>query len=103
MKVLDKSYDKRINADCLLLKISLKDYYEIAKLIINNNKLQRKRVRSSNNIYNLLKRDLMIGCSVPPLDNILFLKLLATFLFIPPASWKTEKSSASSTSAHLYP
>lgn len=67
MKVLDKSYDKRINADCLLLKISLKDYYEIAKLIINNNKLQRKRVRSSNNIYNLLKRDLMIGCSIPPL------------------------------------
>ena len=53
MKILDKSYDNKIKADCYLIKTSLEKYYEIAKLIIHNNKLQRKRVLRANNVYGL--------------------------------------------------
>lgn len=35
--------------------------------IIENNELQRKRVKTSKTIYSLLKSDLQKGCIMPPL------------------------------------
>ena len=40
---------------------------KFAKKIINNNELQRKRVKTSKTIYSLLKNDLQKGCIMPPL------------------------------------
>ena len=43
------------------------EYLKFAKKIINNNELQRKRVKTSKTIYSLLKNDLQKGCIMPPL------------------------------------
>lgn len=59
--------DKRINSENYLVEISLKEYYEISKSILENNVYQRRRVKSSSSVYSLLKDDLKIGCLMPPI------------------------------------
>lgn len=62
-----KLYDCRINAWNVVTMISIKQYMDLAKAIIANNDYQRKRVRSSASVYNLLKVDLQKGCIIPPI------------------------------------
>jgi len=59
--------DKRINAKNISFEISIGDYLDIAKTIIENNEFQRRRVKSSSTIYALLKEDIKIGCVIPPI------------------------------------
>ena len=74
MKFLNTLDDKKINAQNHLVEISLYEYAQIAKKIINNNQLQRRKVISSNRVYVLLKDDLKMGCVIPPLVLAFFPK-----------------------------
>ena len=58
--------DHRIRAANVMVEISMKEYLEIAKAILNQNEFQRKKVISSQ-ISALLREDITLGCSVPPL------------------------------------
>lgn len=58
--------DERIKAYNVLLEMTIGEYLDIAKCIISNNEFQRKKVKSSNSIYLLLKEDLQKGCIIPP-------------------------------------
>ncbi|MEK6983998.1 MAG: hypothetical protein AABX33_05470 [Nanoarchaeota archaeon] len=67
MKVISKFMDNRINARNYLIEIEIKEYLTLAKKILEKNEYQRKRVKSSNTIYSLLKEDLKKGCLIPPI------------------------------------
>jgi hypothetical protein len=66
MKSLSVIRDNRIKAANILVEISMKDYLNVANEILNENDFQRKRVINSQ-ISNLIREDVMIGCSVPAL------------------------------------
>lgn len=67
MKIMSKIYDQRINSWNLYVESSFGEYLKFARKIIENNELQRKRVKTSKTIYSLLKSDLRKGCIMPPL------------------------------------
>ena len=67
MKIMSKIYDQRINSWNLYVESTFGEYLRFAKKIIDNNELQRKRVKTSKTIYSLLKNDLQRGCIMPPL------------------------------------
>lgn len=72
MKLLTTNKDDKINADNHLFEISIREYASIAKEIIYNNDLQRKRVKTSNRTYVLLKDDIKHGCVIPPIVLAIF-------------------------------
>ena len=67
MKLINNLYDNRIQAYNLLFEISIEEYLSMSLSIIESNELQRKRVKSSSTIYSLLKKDLLVGCIIPPI------------------------------------
>lgn len=67
MLIMSKIFDQRINSWNLYVESTFGEYLKFAKKIINNNELQRKRVKTSKTIYSLLKNDLKKGCIMPPL------------------------------------
>lgn len=67
MRILDKVRDERINATNVLFTLTIEEYINLAKEIIDKNELQRRRVKSSGTVYSLLKKDLKIGCVIPPI------------------------------------
>jgi hypothetical protein len=67
MRILAKDFDNRINAHNILMEIPISEYLGIAKIISKNNSFQRKRLKSYSSIYNLLKEDLKVGCTIPPI------------------------------------
>ena len=64
---MDCIHDYRINADNYSLNMTISEYYELVKDCLNDNEYQRKRVRNSSSIYNLLKQDIIKGCVMPPI------------------------------------
>lgn len=67
MKVLSRIEDKRINSWNVFVEITIGDYLNFATKILENNDMQRKKVKSSKSVYSLLKTDLTRGCVIPPL------------------------------------
>lgn len=67
MLIMSKIFDQRINSWNLYVESTFGEYLKFAKKIINNNELQRKRLKTSKTIYLLLKNDLQKGCIMPPL------------------------------------
>ncbi|TWT00594.1 hypothetical protein [Planomicrobium sp. CPCC 101079] len=67
MQLKSRIIDSKIGAENILLEMTYEEYLEIAKDILMNNPLQRKRVKSSNTVYSLLKKDLLEGCIMPPI------------------------------------
>lgn len=67
IRVVSKIKDKRINAQNVLVEISVGEYVAIAREIILKNEFQRKRVKGSQTVYSLLKRDMRDGCTIPPI------------------------------------
>lgn len=67
MTYIDCIRDNRINADSYSLNMTIGEYYDLVKDCLNDNEYQRKRVRNSSSIYNLLKQDIIKGCVMPPL------------------------------------
>ena len=65
MKILSTFEDEKISAKNILIEMTLGEYADFAKDIINNNDLQRKRVKTSNKSYSLLKEDIKVGCVIP--------------------------------------
>ena len=63
MKSLSKIFDEFLQADNILIEMSIEEYLNIARKIINNNEYQRNRVRSSLSIYSLLRNDLKKLCT----------------------------------------
>ena len=62
-----KTTDGRLNSDNYLFEMTIDDYYELIKSRLKDNRYQRKRVRNSSSVYNLLKKDLCAGCLMPPI------------------------------------
>jgi hypothetical protein len=67
MKLINNTFDNRIKAHNLLFEITIEDYYQMSKSIIDQNEFQRRRVKSSSTVYSLLKKDLLEGCIIPPI------------------------------------
>lgn len=74
MKILTTTPDPKISAENHLLEISVGEYSTIAKDILSNNDLQRKRVKTANRSYSLLKEDIKVGCVIPSLVLAIFPK-----------------------------
>lgn len=60
-------HDNRINADNYSDVMTLGEYYDLIKDCLIDNEYQRRRVRNSGSIYNLLKQDIIKGCIMPPI------------------------------------
>lgn len=58
--------DQRIEASNVLVELNLKEYLSVAPYIIDKNEYQRKRVIKSK-IKEILRDDLLRGCSIPPI------------------------------------
>lgn len=73
MKILDSLVkDDRISAYNVICEMTIREYYELVKDIMDKNDLQRGKVPSSKNIYSLLKEDLIAGCVIPPVVLSMF-------------------------------
>ena len=60
-------FDYRIKSKNLYVETTFGEYLQYAKDLLKNNELQRKRVKTSQTVYSLLKSDLLEGCVIPPL------------------------------------
>jgi hypothetical protein len=80
IKVVSKIKDKRINAQNVLVEISVGEYIDIAREIILKNEFQRKRVKGSQTVYSLLKRDMREGCTIPPIVVAVRSEEMANFI-----------------------
>nr|WP_298789727.1 hypothetical protein [uncultured Allomuricauda sp.] len=67
INILSRIIDEKIEALNVLAEIKVEDYLEIAKYIIDDNEMQRKKVKSSKTVYSLLRNDLKDGCTIPPI------------------------------------
>lgn len=67
MKITSKITDRKIKATCFQIEMSISDYANIAEKVIENNKLQRRRVSGNGSVYSLLKQDIIDGCIFPPI------------------------------------
>ena len=67
MEVFSSAEDHRINSINIYAEMTFKEYLELAPKIITNNQFQRRRVKTSKSVYSLLKKDLQLGCIMPPL------------------------------------
>lgn len=67
MNILSKMADGRIDSQNWFVETTIGEYLGFAKRIIDNNDMQRKRVKSSGSVYALLKEDIKKGCVIPPL------------------------------------
>lgn len=67
IKITNILNDKKVQAKNIQFLIDIKSYVEISNKILENNPFQRKRVKKSGSIYNLLKEDIKSGCIIPPI------------------------------------
>lgn len=67
MRILTSNTDNKIKAINNLVEMTIGEYVDIAKVILTNNSLQRRRVVTSNKTYSLLKEDIKSGCVIPPI------------------------------------
>lgn len=67
LKLASYIYDKKIESYNLLFEMQIESYLKIAEPIMRKNPYQRKRVRGSKSVYSLLRDDLKIGCTIPPI------------------------------------
>lgn len=67
MEITSRITDTRIDAENIFLEMNYETYVKIARRIVGNNDLQRRRVKSSNTVYSLLRNDLKRGCLIPPI------------------------------------
>lgn len=62
-----KTYDGRLKLNNYIFEMELSQYYNIIKNRLQENRYQRKRVKNSSSVYDLLKKDLIEGCIMPPI------------------------------------
>lgn len=66
-KLIYSMDDKKVKSKNIQFVIGIKDYYELATEIVNNNPYQRNKVNRSNSVYSLLREDILKGCIIPPI------------------------------------
>lgn len=59
--------DKKVNGLNVSAEISIGEYWDVAEQILENNEFQRRRVSTRGKPYQLLQRDLISGCIIPPI------------------------------------
>ncbi len=67
MKFSSWLIDKKINGINVTVEFTIKEYWDFAEEVLENNDLQRKRVKATGKTYQLLARDLKSGCIMPPI------------------------------------
>lgn len=60
-------FDKKVQGVNVSADISIGDYWAVARDVVRENELQRARVSSRGKPYQLLQRDLIDGCVMPPI------------------------------------
>jgi hypothetical protein len=60
-------FDKKVHGVNVSVDISVGEYWEVSREIVLENDLQRARVSSRGKPYQLLQRDLIDGCVMPPI------------------------------------
>ena len=65
MELLSIIQDRLLNANNVLLQMTIGEYLDIGLRILKNNQYQRKRVSRSSSIYSLLGNDLKRLCTIP--------------------------------------
>ena len=66
MNVLSFIPDHRIQSTNVLIELTIEEYLVFAEYILDNNEYQRKKVIKGK-IQELLKTDLLKGCTIPPI------------------------------------
>lgn len=67
MKILSEIPDKVVAGKSHLVEMRIGEYIRLARVVLEKNEFQRKRVRASKTTYSLLKKDLKVGCVIPPI------------------------------------
>ena len=65
MKVLSVIYDGLLDANNVLVEMTVGEYLDIGLKILDNNQYQRRRVSRSSSVYSLLGNDLKRLCTIP--------------------------------------
>lgn len=60
-------FDKKVQGVNVSIDISISEYWGVAQHVIRKNELQRAKVSSKGKPYQLLQRDLIDGCVMPPI------------------------------------
>lgn len=60
-------YDSKVRGVNVSVEITIGDYWDVGKEIIDDNEFQRRRVSVKGKPYQLLQRDLIDGCVMPPI------------------------------------
>ncbi|MFG1301935.1 hypothetical protein V5F49_19290 [Xanthobacter sp. V3C-3] len=67
MKFTSRLIDKKIMGVNIAAEISIGDYLSFAREILDKNEFQRRKVKTPGKTYDLLGRDLVDGCVMPPI------------------------------------
>jgi hypothetical protein len=67
MKFTSRLVDRKIMGVNLGVELTIGEYLSFAGDILNKNEFQRRRVKTSGKTYDLLGRDLVDGCIIPPI------------------------------------
>lgn len=59
--------DRKIRAINVSIDMPLGDYAALARAIVQKNELQRRKASSVGKVYELLRRDILEGCVMPPI------------------------------------
>ena len=60
-------FDKKVQGVNVSADITVGDYWSVARHVVKENELQRARVSARGKPYQLLQRDLIDGCVMPPI------------------------------------
>lgn len=67
MEFLSWMVDKKVLGVNVSLQLTIGEYWRFAENVLDQNDLQRKRVRAHGKTYQLLARDIKEGCVMPPI------------------------------------
>lgn len=65
MRIISIIHDGLLNADNVMLEMTVREYLNIGERILKDNPYQRKRVSQSSTVYSLLNTDLQKLCTIP--------------------------------------
>ncbi|RYZ73692.1 MAG: hypothetical protein EOP09_01505 [Proteobacteria bacterium] len=67
MKFSSWLYDSKVRGVNVAIEIAIGDYWSVGREIIDENEFQRRKVAVKGKPYQLLQRDLIDGCVMPPI------------------------------------
>ncbi|MEH6717192.1 hypothetical protein [Parasphingorhabdus flavimaris] len=67
MQFTSRIIDQKIKGINISAELQIKEYLQFAIPILSRNEFQRKKVKSSGKIYDLLRKDIIQGCVIPPI------------------------------------